>query len=322
MTGSKRDQMCKAFESDAITVVDKARYGVSKLKKLHGYCTINAPIGDFRTRSASPSSLDLCDNRHLADLDSFAGNPDFVLSLARGLSIIEAFQGHPEGVTVSDVAQRTGLSRAAVRRSLMTLELLGYVSRSGSTLRLGSRVLRLGFSFLSSNSLPMLALPILQEISTALQESSSISILEGDEIVYLARSATNRVMSVGLSVGSRLPAYCTSMGRVLLSALPEAELGAYLDRVELRAQTPKTLTLKTYLAGEIGRVRQQGFSLVDEELELGLRSLAVPVETRTGRVAAAMNTGVHASRVTPGEMLERFLPVLREGAQRLGCALD
>jgi IclR family pca regulon transcriptional regulator len=255
------------------------------------------------------------------DFAAFEGNPDFVLSLARGLSVIEAFQDRPDGVTVGDVAARTGLSRASVRRILITLELLGYASHTGSIYRLSSRVLRLGFSFLSSTSLPALALPILEEISAAIHESSSLSALEGDEIVYLARSATRRVMSVGLSIGSRLPAYCTSMGRVLLAALPEAELASYLRRAAVRSYTPKTITVKSGLSAEIDRVRRQGYSLVNEELELGLRSIAVPVRTRTGKVVAAMNTGVQASRVTPAEMVDRFLPVLREGAERLGLAL-
>src|SRR4051794_30535904 len=161
----------------------------------------------------------LCDNRPVLQLEAFEGDPDFVLSLARGLTVIEAFQDRPDGVTVGDVAARTGLSRAAVRRLLITLELLGYASHNGPVYRLSSRALRLGFSFLSSSSLSVLALPILEEISAVIHESSSISVLEGDEIVYLARSATQRVMSVGLSVGSRLPAYCTSMGRVMLAAM-------------------------------------------------------------------------------------------------------
>jgi IclR family pca regulon transcriptional regulator len=263
----------------------------------------------------------MCDNRRVPDFAGFAGNPDFVLSLARGLQIIEAFQDRPGGVTVTDAAARTGLSRAAVRRCLITLELLGYCGHNGPLYRLNSRVLRLGFSFLSSNSLPVLALPVLEEMSAKIHESTSLSELEGDEIVYLARSATQRVMSVGLSVGSRLPAYCTSMGRVLLAALPAAERAAGLKRLVPRAHTPKTIIGKRALAAELDRVQQQGYALVDEELEVGLRSLAVPVRVRTGRVVAAMNTGVQASRITPAEMIERFLPVLREGAERLGQAL-
>jgi IclR family pca regulon transcriptional regulator len=240
------------------------------------------------------------------------GNPDFVLSLARGLAVIEAFQDRPDGATVGDIAGRTKLSRAAVRRLLITLELLGYASHNGPVYRLTSRALRLGFSFLSSDSLATLAAPILSEVSASLHESSSLSVLEGDEIVYLARSATRRVMSVGLSVGSRLPAYCTSMGRVLLAALPIDRLSAYLDRVELRPLTPQTITDKSLLRKELEHVRYHGYALVDQELEIGLRSLAVPV----GGVAA-INTGVHASRVQKEEMLERFLPILREGAERL-----
>jgi IclR family transcriptional regulator, pca regulon regulatory protein len=248
-------------------------------------------------------------------------NPDFVLSLARGLSVIEAFQECPEGATVGDLAVRTGLSRASVRRLLITLELLGYASHNGPIYRLGSRVLRLGFSFLSSNSLLALAGPILEEVSVALQESSSLSTLDGDEIVYLARSAARRVMSVGLSVGSRLPAWCTSMGRVMLAAVSTDELAAYMDRVELKPLTSKSITDRSALAAELDRVREQGYALVDEELEIGLRSIAVPVRTHSGKVVAAMNTGVHAARVQPLEMLERFLPVLREAVQRLSIAL-
>lgn len=263
-----------------------------------------------------------CDNRFVADFSRFEGNPDFVLSLARGLTVIEAFQDRTEGATVAEIAAATALSRASVRRLLMTLEFLGYATRTGSVYRLGSRVLRLGFSFLSSQSLPILATPILEEISASLHESSSLSVLEGDEIVYVARSAANRVLSVGLSVGSRLPAYCTSMGRVLLAALPEAELAGYLERAALHPRTPKTITLKPALQAEIVRVREQGYSLVDEELELGLRSLAVPVMTRAGRVVAAMNTGVHASRVEPEDLLGRMLPELQRGALALGRALS
>jgi len=257
----------------------------------------------------------------MPDWTRFEGNPDFVLSLGRGLAVIEAFEDRTDGVTVADIAARTGFSRAAARRLVMTLELLGYASHSGPVYRLGSRVLRLGFSFLSSHSLPALALPILEEISSTIHESSSLSVLEGDEIVYLARSATRRVLSVGLSVGSRLPAYCTSMGRVLLAALPDRELASYLKKMILRAHTPHTITGKRTLQAELKRTRDRGYALVSEELELGLRSLAVPVIARSGQVVAAMNTGVQSSRVTAGEMIEKFLPVLQEGAATLGRAV-
>ena len=257
----------------------------------------------------------------MVDFSEFDGNPDFVLSLARGLAVIEAFQDQQNGVTVADVAGRTGLSRAAVRRLLITLELLGYASHQGSVYRLGTRVLRLGFSFLSSYSLATLAAPVLEELSAAFHESCSLSVLEGEEIVYVARSATKRVLSVGLSIGSRLPAYCTSMGRVMLAALPDEELDGHLNGITLQARTPKTIVDKPALRTEIERVRKQRYSLVDEEFELGLRALAVPIVTRTGRTVAAMNTGVHASRVSRKELLERFLPALNKGAALLGQSL-
>jgi len=203
----------------------------------------------------------------------------------------------------------------------MTLESLGYATHAGPVYRLGTRVLRLGFSFLSSFSLATLAVPILEELTATFHESCSLSALEGDEIVYVARSATKRVMSVGLSIGSRLPAYCTSMGRVLLAALSEPELGQYLKRTTLKAHTPKTIVNKTALRAEIERVRQQGYAINDEELEMGLRALAVPIVTRTGRTIAAMNTGVHVSRVSRKELLARFLPALQRSAAMLGQSL-
>jgi IclR family pca regulon transcriptional regulator len=182
-------------------------------------------------------------------------------------------------------------------------------------------VLKLGFSYLSSNTLPSIAQPALERITEVVHESSSLSVLDGEEIVYLARSTAKRVMSVGLSVGSRLPAYCTSMGRVLLAALPEAALADHLTRVDIKALTPKTIIDKSLLGDIIRRVRSDGFALTDEELELGLRSVAVPVKTRQGRVVAAMNIGVHAARVSSAEMIHRLLPILQEQTSLLACLL-
>lgn len=249
---------------------------------------------------------------------SFEGDPNFVLSLARGLRAIEAFEGRTEGLTAADVARETGFSRSAVRRLLMTLELLGYAETTGRIYRLKPRVLKLGFSYLSSTSISAIAQPVLERVTELVHESSSLSVLDGDQVVYVARSTAKRVMSVGLSVGSRLPAYCTSLGRVLLAALPDEELTSFLDRVEMKALTPKTIVDRSLLADIIRRVRTDGFALADEELELGLRSIAVPVKTRSGRVIAAMNTGVHAARVSAAEMIVRILPVLQENAQALG----
>jgi IclR family pca regulon transcriptional regulator len=252
---------------------------------------------------------------------AFEGNPDFVLSLARGLSVIEAFEGHTEGQTVADISRSTGLSRAAARRSLITLELLGYVESSGRTYRLKTRVLTLGFSYLSSNSLPAIVQPTLEHITELVHESSSLGVLDGDQVVYIGRSTAKRVMSVGLSVGSRLPAYCTSLGRVLLAALPETELSAYLQATHVKALTPKTITDKQLLGDIIRSVRSDGFAITDEELELGLRSIAVPVKTHQNKVVAAMNIGVQAARVSAAEMIHRFLPILQENAGMLAPLL-
>ena len=225
-------------------------------------------------------------------------NPDFVLSLARGLQVIEAFHGQQEGLTASEVALKTSLSRAAARRLLITLESLGYAERNGFSYRLTSRILRLGSSFVTSNPLAALAAPVLEQLSAQIHESCSVSILDGDEVVYVARSAAKRVMTIDLGVGSRLPAYCTSMGRVLLAALPAEELERYLARADLKALTAKTIADRERLGEVLRQVCADGHALVDEELELGLRSIAVPVAARSGKVVAAMNSGVSAARVS------------------------
>jgi IclR family transcriptional regulator, pca regulon regulatory protein len=256
------------------------------------------------------------------EFEAYEGHPDFVLSLARGLKLIEAFEGHTAGLSAAELSRKTGLSRAAVRRFLITLELLGYVEDDGRVYRLKSRLLRLGFSYLSSSSLATLAQPILENLSERVHESCSVGVLEDDQMVYVARATVKRVMSVGLSVGSRLPAFCTAMGRVLVSGLSELELSAYLNRVELSALTPKTIVDKTLLAKVIHQVTVEGFALNDEELELGHRSVAVPIKTRKGYTVAGMNIGIHAARFSAAEMIDRLLPVLREHAQMLGQLLN
>jgi IclR family transcriptional regulator, pca regulon regulatory protein len=275
----------------------------------------------------------VCDNRYpmtpnaliqgeqIDDFESFVGNPDFVLSLARGLQVIESFQRMTDALSVSEVASRTGLSRAAVRRLLITLEILGYASRERSQYRLSPRILQLGFSYLSSSSLESLAFPLLQHVTQILHESSSLGVLEGDEMVYVARSAAQRVMSIGLSVGSRLPAYCTSMGRIMLAALPLRDFSGFVRRARFEQLTPKTIVDKAQFTRVIDRVRTDGYSMVDGELETGLRSIAVPVTSRSGRVVAAMNSGVHAGRVTKQRLISEFLPVLRQQSVLLGSLL-
>lgn len=240
-----------------------------------------------------------------------------MLSLARGLRVIESFESHPEGRSILEIAQSTELSRAAIRRILLTLELLGYVEHSRQVYRLTTQVLRLGFSFLSSSTVVEAARSVLERISEQLHESSSMSMLDGGEIVYVARAAASRILAAGLSVGSRLPAYCTSMGRVLLASLPDDRLDAYLRGLKPKAYTPKTITRIPQLKKNIYKVRNDGYAIVDEELEAGLRSIAVPVLTRNNRVVAAINVGTHTSRVDRAALTNRCLPALQEGARIL-----
>lgn len=253
--------------------------------------------------------------------ESHHGNPDFVLSLARGLRVIECFDGHTEGRSVGEIAREAGLSRAAVRRLLLTLEMLGYAESSRRAYRLKTRVLKLGLSYLSSTSVIASAQPVLERISASLGESASMSMLDGDQIVYVARASASRVLSVGLSVGSRLPAFCTSMGRVLLSGLADAELDAYLRSLKPKAFTAKTITDLRKLRRVILQARNDSYALVNEELEAGLRALSVPVRNRHDKVVAAINVGAHALRVDQRTMLRDFLPALREGATAISGIL-
>src|SRR4051794_40251140 len=222
--------------------------------------------------------------------------PHFVQSLERGLAVIRAFDEHNVELTLSDVARSTGLTRAAARRFLLTLADLGYVRTDGRWFSLSPRVLELGYAYLSSLSLPEVAEPHMERLVAEVHESSSVSVLDGEDIVYVARVPTSRIMTVSINVGTRFPAYATSMGRVLLAGLEEDALEAFLERVELRRLSPRTVKTARALRAELRRVRSQGWALVDQELEEGLRSVAVPIRDRGGRVVAAANVSAHASR--------------------------
>jgi IclR family pca regulon transcriptional regulator len=242
---------------------------------------------------------------------------DFVQSLERGLTVIRAFDAeHPE-LGLSEVARATGLTRAAARRFLLTLVRLGYMSQSDGRFALTPRVLELGYAYLSSLSLPDVAQPHMETLVATVNESSSISVLDGNEIVYVARVPTRRIMSITLSVGTRLPAYCTSMGRVLLAALGPSELEATLDGIELVALTPHTITDRGELLEVLSRVRRQGYSVTDQELEEGLRSLAVPIHDAGGAVIAALNVSVHASRASMAVLRRRYLPPAQTAARAI-----
>ncbi|MFC7529868.1 IclR family transcriptional regulator C-terminal domain-containing protein [Actinoplanes sp. GCM10030250] len=236
--------------------------------------------------------------------------PYYVQSLERGLAVIRAFDAQHRELTLSDVARACGLTRAAARRFLLTLTDLGYTRTDGRLFSLAPRVLELGYSYLSSLSLPEVAEPHLEHLVAQVRESSSMSVLDGDDIVYVARVPTSRIMRVAINVGTRFPAYATSMGRVLLAALPIDELEAYLTRAKLEPLTDRTLTSAAALRAELDRVRAQGYAIVDQELEEGLRALAAPIRDRNGRAAGAVNVSVHAARATVDDIRERLLPPL------------
>ena len=258
-----------------------------------------------------------------AEIKAFAGDPNFMASLARGLSVIRAFTQQRRPMTIAQLSQRTAIPRAAVRRCLYTLAALGYVgTEDGRTYALRPRILALGHAFLSSTPLVYAVQPLLDQITSVLHESSSMAVLEGDEILYIARSSTTtRLLSIELGIGSRLPAYCTSMGRVLLASLSAAELDAYLSRVPLVKLTGRTLSTPEELKAALHAVRRSGYCVVDQELEIGLRSIAVPVLDREGRAVAAINVGTQSSRVPVSEMESRFLPQLRSAAHELALLL-
>jgi IclR family transcriptional regulator, pca regulon regulatory protein len=237
----------------------------------------------------------------------------YVRSLERGLLVIRALSA-PEPQALSDVARTTGLSRAAARRFLLTLEQLGYVRQAGGRFALTPRTLELGYAYLSGLTLPEVAQPHLEALAARVHESTSVSILDGDEIVYVARVPARRIMRVSISVGTRFPAYATSMGRVLLAELPDAELDARLARADLRGLTSRTITSAAKLREEIARVRAQGYALVDEELEAGLRSIAAPIRDKHGAVVAAVNLSAHAPRTSVAALRRELLPPLRETA--------
>lgn len=245
----------------------------------------------------------------------------YVQSFARGLAVIRSFGPQRPQMTLSEVAAACGLTRAGARRILLTLEHLGYVAVDGRQFSLTPRILELGYSYLSATPLWDLALPYMEEVAEATRESCSVSVLDGTDIVYILRLSRHKVMSINLAVGSRLPAWATSMGRVLLAGLPLADQDRVLSASDIRAYTPRTVTDVAVLKQRLAEVRANGYACVEEELELGLQSVAVPIMDRTGRVIGAMNVSGHASRYASDDMLETFLPPLRRAAEQINQAL-
>ncbi len=243
-----------------------------------------------------------------------AGDRDYVTALARGLTVLRAFGEATAPLSLADLSRLTGLSRATVRRSLLTLRALGYVEARDARFAPAPGVLALARAYLASSALPRVAQPFLDRLSEELGESCSVSILHGEEVIYVARSTLRRVSSLHRDVGTHLPAHCTSMGRVLLAALPAGELDAFLRRVTLRAYTPRTITGEDALRAALERARVDGHCLVDRELESDLRGMAVPVSNAAGGTVAALNVSTAASRVPKRDVLGTILPALRRTA--------
>lgn len=235
---------------------------------------------------------------------------DHVRALERGLAVINAFSAEHQRLTLSEVARRTGLTRATARRLLHTLVNLGYVEQQNTSFVLLPKVLDLGYSYLSALRLPDLALPVMEELVVSIRESSSMAVLDGHDIVYVARVPTTRIMTIALALGSRLPAYATSMGRVLLAGLPRPDFDRYLSDVVLKPLTTRTVNSTSQLREIIDQTREEGWCLVDQELEDGVRSIAAPIANNHGRVLAALNVSCHASRSTVEQMIDDYLPKL------------
>jgi IclR family transcriptional regulator, pca regulon regulatory protein len=245
----------------------------------------------------------------------------FLQSLERGMAVIQVFSREHPSLTLSEVARLTGITRATARRILLTLERLGHVRSDGRYFSLTPRVLTLGWAYLSSLNLWEIAQPLMEDLVDQTKESCSAATLDLPDIVYVARVPTRRIMTITLGVGTRLPAHATSMGRVLLADLPEDELEAFLAGTQLQRFTETTITDPAELTAALREVRAQGFAFVDEELEIGLRSIAAPVTGRDGRTIAAVNVSAAAARVSIDEMRERFLPALLQTTELISASL-
>lgn len=242
---------------------------------------------------------------------------DHVNSLERGLGVMEILAAHPAGLTLTEMAERAGLTRAGARRFLLTLVAAGYATQTGRQFALSPRLLSVARTWLQGTSLWAFAEPFMRQTAAALQESCSATILSGEDVVYVARVAGPRIVSLELHVGAHLPAYCTAMGRVLLSGLTPEELDIYLARASITRRTEKTLTEPKRIAEAIASASQQGYAIVDEELEIGLRSIAVPLRDRSGAIVAAINVSAQSARHSVAEMERDFLPLLKQTAARI-----
>jgi len=245
----------------------------------------------------------------------------YVQSFARGLEVIRSFSASAPRQTLTEVAGRTGLTRAGARRILLTLQTLGYVESDGRLFALTPRILDLGFAYLSSMPIWNVAEPVMEQLVEEVKESCSAGVLEGTDIMYVLRVSTRKIMRNSLGVGSRLPAYCTSLGRMLLAGLPDDEVLRLLQASALEARTKHTLTDIDALLAKVQQARRQGWCMINQELEEGLVSMAAPIVNRSGRTVAALNISGQVNRTTPRQMQETMLPALREAAREVSQRL-
>ncbi|RAR60407.1 MULTISPECIES: IclR family transcriptional regulator C-terminal domain-containing protein [Halomonadaceae] len=248
---------------------------------------------------------------------------DFVTALASGMEVILAFDDTTPRMTLSEVASKTGMNRARARRFLLTLHALGYVRKQQRHFELAPKVLNLGYAFLSANNYRSVIQQILEDITTECGESSSLGVLDGEDVTYVARSSSrHRLMAITLSVGTRLPAAHTSMGRVLLAQLPDADLDAFLMQVALEPHTDKSITDKAELKRRILDVRKQGYAIADQELDSGLRSVAVPAFDANDRLLGAINISTNAARIDYDTLIRQYLPLLQEKARQISASVS
>lgn len=249
------------------------------------------------------------------------GDGEFVQGLERGFSVVKAFAADASSLSITQVAAKTGLTRAVARRYLLTLERLGYVLRSGAAFRLTPRILDLGFTYLSTIDVANVAQRFMEQVVEQLHETCSLAVLDNDETVYLCRVPAKRIMSINLVVGSRLPAHATSMGKVLLAHLPPPELDTYFQRATLHRLTKRTICSESTLRRQLDEVRARGWAISDQETEDGIRTIAAAIFDRAHRVHAAVNVSGHATRVSVPELRSRYLPVLLEASRAISLAI-
>ncbi|MFY7864318.1 IclR family transcriptional regulator domain-containing protein [Roseateles sp.] len=276
----------------------------------------------FEDLAAAPLAPSIQDSPHAEQaLESGPLKRDLVAGLEKGLAVIEAFDQERPRLTISEVAVRTGLTRAAARRYLLTLAHLGFVTQERKMFALTPKVLRLGQSYMHSARLPRIVEPELHKLAYAMKEASSAGVLDGNDVICIAATSAGRVVSPTLQPGFRVPAYCAGTGRVMLAAMAPAESDAWIARQTLTALTPNTVTHPDRLRIEIARARQLGYAAVDQELELGLRTVAAPLKNYRGEVVAAMCISVHASRMSMDQMVENCLPPLMQAQAHLRMLL-